>query len=36
VCSSDLGNRETFAWLAEPSRPGAVPDLAEAAAAVAA
>jgi len=30
------GNRETFAWLGEPSRPGAVPDLAEAAAAVAA
>ncbi len=28
------GNRETFAWLGEPSRPGAVPDLAEAAAAV--
>jgi 23S rRNA (cytidine1920-2'-O)/16S rRNA (cytidine1409-2'-O)-methyltransferase len=30
------GNRETFAWLGETSRPGAVPDLAEAAAAVAA
>ena len=30
------GNRETFAWLAERSRPGAVSDLGEAAAAVSA